>query len=337
MRRVRGASCSADQVVVVTGAQHGLSLMCQVLLDPGDTAWLEDPGYTGARAALTAAGARIAPIPVDGDGLNVAAGIRRAPRARLAYVTPAHQFPLVVGPMAHDRRLALLAWARQARAWILEDDYDCGFHYGSRPTPCLQSLDADGRVIYIGSFSKTVFPAMRLGYVIVPSDLRDAMAGARRASTIHSPMLEQGVMADLMASGAFERHLLRMRQEYRRRYDALSAAAARHGRGLLTLWPWTTGQHAVADVIGADDEEVCREARARGVEVMPMSFYCIDHRRRPPTGLLLGFASIRTERFDAGMAALAAAIKAARRVRRDGLSGEPLGPNAARGIDPLYS
>ena len=310
--RVRGASCSADQVVVVTGAQHGLSLMCQVLLDPGDTAWLEEPGYTGARAALTAAGARIAPVPVDGDGLDVAAGIRRAPRARLAYVTPAHQFPLAV-PMANDRRLALLAWARRARAWILEDDYDCGFHYGSRPTPCLQSLDADGRVIYIGSFSKTVFPAMRLGFVIVPPDLRDAMAGARRASTIHSPMLEQGVMADLMASGAFERHLSRMRQEYRRRYDALSAAAARHGRGLLTLRPLTTGQHAVADVIGADDDAVCREARARGVEIMPISFYCIDHKRRPPTGILLGFASIRTERFDAGMAALAAAIRAARR------------------------
>ncbi|MFI5077258.1 MAG: PLP-dependent aminotransferase family protein, partial [Vicinamibacteria bacterium] len=122
--------------------------------------------------------------------------------------------------------------------------------------------------------------------------------------------------ADLMKSGAFERHLLRMRQEYRRRYEALSASAARHGRGLLTLRPLTTGLHAVADVIGADDEEVCREARARGVEVMPMSFYCIDQRRRPPAGLLLGFASIRTERFDAGMAALAAAIKAARRVRR---------------------
>ena len=157
---------------------------------------------------------------------------------------------------------------------------------------------------------------MRLGFVIVPPDLRDAMAGARRASTIHSPVLEQGVMADLMKSGAFERHLLRMRQEYRRRYEALSASAARHGRGLLTLRPLTTGLHAVADVIGADDEEVCREARARGVEVMPMSFYCIDQRRRPPAGLLLGFASIRTERFDAGMAALAAAITAARRVRR---------------------
>ena len=315
VRRVRGASCSADQVVVVTGAQHGLSMMCQVLLDPGDTAWLESRLYRRPGGAHRCRGAHRAD---PGRWRRPRCRRRHPPGAprRLACVTPAHQFPLAV-PMAHDRRLALLAWARRARAWILEDDYDCGFHYGSRPTPCLQSLDADGRVIYIGSFSKTVFPAMRLGFVIVPPDLRDAMAGVRRASTIHSPVLEQGVMADLMASGAFERHLLRMRQEYRRRYDALSASAARHGRGLLTLRPLTTGLHAVADVSAPTTKRVPQGEGARHrshADVVLLHRPAASTARRSAAGVRL----IRTQRFDAGMAALAAAIKAARRVRRTG-------------------
>jgi GntR family transcriptional regulator / MocR family aminotransferase len=312
VRRVRGAACTAAQVIVVAGAQQGLELIARLLLDPGDRVWLEEPGYPGARAALVGAGARIVPVPVDGEGLDVAAGIRRAPKARLAYVTPSHQFPLAVA-MTLPRRLALLAWAQRARAWIVEDDYDCGFHYGSQPMPCLQGLDADGRVIYVGTFSKTLFPALRLGYVIVPSDLWSAMATARGASDFHPPVLDQGVLADLMESGIFERHLRRMRREYRRRLAALSEAAARHGRGLFTLRPVTTGLHAVADLHGVDDQAAFREALAHGVEVMPISAYCFDQRRAPRRGLVLGFGGVRPELLDAGMAQLAVAIKAARR------------------------
>jgi GntR family transcriptional regulator / MocR family aminotransferase len=315
VRRVRGAVCTADQVIVVGGAQHGLELTCRILLDPGDRAWLEEPGYTGARAALIGAGARIVSVPVDGEGLDVAAGVRRAAAARLAYVTPSHQYPLGV-PMSLARRQALLAWARRAGSWIVEDDYDCGYHYGSRPMPCLQGLDTDSRVIYVGSFSKTLFPALRLGYVIVPADLREAAASARRASDVHPPILEQGVLADLMASGAFERHLRRMRNEYRRRLAALCDAAARHGRGLFTLRPVTTGLHAVADLHGAKDTAVFREAAARNVEVMPVSVYCFDPRRRPMNGLVLGFGSVRPELLDEGMARLASAVRAARRAGR---------------------
>jgi GntR family transcriptional regulator/MocR family aminotransferase len=314
-RRVRGAACTPEQVIVVSGAQHGLELVCRVLLDPGDTAWLEEPGYTGARAALIGAGARIASVPVTDEGIDVQAGSRRAPRARLAYVTPSHQFPLGVA-MSLPRRLELLAWARRARAWIVEDDYDCGFHYGSRPIPCLQGLDPDGRVIYVGSFSKSLFPAMRLGYVIVPVDLAPAFVGARRASDVHTPLLEQAVLADFMADGSFERHLRRMRGEYRRRLAALTEAAAGHGKDLLTLRPVTTGLHAVADLHGdLDDEAVCREARARGVEVMPLSFYAFDRRRKPARGLVLGFAAVPGHLFDAAMLKLAAAIRAV--ARRD--------------------
>ncbi|MEO5821079.1 MAG: PLP-dependent aminotransferase family protein [Vicinamibacteraceae bacterium] len=317
VRRVRGAACTPEQVIVVAGAQQGLELICRVLLDPDDTAWLEEPGYPGARAALAGAGARIVPVPVDGDGLDVAAGIRWAPKARLAYVTPSHQFPLGVA-MTLPRRLALLAWARRARAWIVEDDYDCGFHFGSQPIPCLQGLDADGRVIYVGTFSKTLFPALRLGYVIVPSDLAHSLATARGASGFHPPVLDQGVLADLMDAGIFERHLRRMRREYRRRLDALSDAAARHGRGLFTLRPVTTGLHAIVDLHGVDDQAAFREALAHGVEVMPLSTYYLDRRRAQRRSLVLGFGSVRPELLDGGMATLAAAIKAARRQRRTG-------------------
>jgi GntR family transcriptional regulator/MocR family aminotransferase len=217
-------------------------------------------------------------------------------------------------PMTLPRRLALLAWARRARAWIVEDDYDCGFHYGSQPMPCLQGLDPDGRVIYVGTFSKTLFPSLRLGYVIVPPDLFGPMAMARGASSFHPPILDQAVLADLMDAGIFERHLRRMRGEYRRRLAALSEGATRHGRGLFTLRPVTTGLHAIADVHGVDDEAAFREALAHGVEVMPVSAYCVDRRRAPRRGLVLGFGGVRPELLDPGMAQLAAAVRAARRL-----------------------
>ena len=315
VRRARGTSCIADQVVVVAGAQHGLELICRLLLDPGDVAWIEEPGYPGARGALVAAGARIRPIPVDAQGLDVEIGERRARDARLAYVTPSHQFPLGV-PMSLPRRLALLAWARAARAWVIEDDYDSEFRFGTRPIPCLHGLDVDGRVIYVGSFSKTLFPALRLGFLIVPTDLRDVVLAARRAADIHAATMDQAVLADFMTGGHFERHLRRMRTEYRARLDALTDAAARHCRGALQLRPVVTGLHALADLEAVDDELVFHEAMARGVELMPLSGYCCGARTPATNGLVLGFAAVRPEMFDAAFERLAAAIEAARRAGR---------------------
>jgi GntR family transcriptional regulator/MocR family aminotransferase len=276
---------------------------------------------------LVAAGARIRSIPVDAQGLNVEIGARRAGDARLVYVTPSHQFPLGV-PMTLPRRLALLAWARAARAWVIEDDYDSEFRYGTRPIPCLHGLDDDGRVIYVGSFSKTLFPALRLGFLIVPPDLRDAVIGARRAADIHPAGLDQAVVADFMAGGYFERHLRRMRTEYRARLDALAHAAARHCQGALKLRPVTTGLHAVADLKEADDGLVFHEAMARGVEVMPLSAYCFDRRAPSANGLVLGFAAVRPDLFDAGMERLAAAIEAARRTDVSGKRTATLGAHA---------
>ena len=313
--RSRGTSCTAEQVIVVAGAQQGLDLICRVLLDPGDLAWMEEPGYPGAWNALIAAGARIALLPVDAQGMTLDHAARRGgAAARLVYVTPSHQFPLGV-PMSLARRLALLAWARRARAWVVEDDYDSEFRFGTRPIPCLHGLDVDSRVIYVGSFSKTIFPALRLGFLIVPADLRDAVVWARRALDIHPPGMDQAVLADFIGDGHFERHLRRMRADYRARLEALGTAAARHCRGALQLRPVTTGLHTVADLKGIDDRVVFREAMTRGVEAMPLSAYRLERRKRSASGLVLGFGGVRPELFDEAMKKLAAAIQAARRTK----------------------
>ena len=321
--RARGTACTEDQVIVVSGAQHGLELICRLILDPGDTAWMEEPGYAGARGALVAAGARVRAIPVDEHGLNVEIGVRRARDARVAYVTPSHQFPLGV-PMSLPRRLALLAWARDAHAWIIEDDYDSEFRYGTRPVPCLHGLDVDGRVIYVGSFSKTLFPSLRLGFLIVPPDLRATVLIARRAADIQPTGFDQAVLADFMAGGHFERHLRRMRSEYRARLDALAHAAERYGRGALRLRPVTTGLHVVADLEEEEnDARVFDEAFARGVEVMPLSAFCFDRGAPSVNGLMLGFAAVPPDLVDTGMKRLVAAIEAVRHASRTSRRSRP--------------
>jgi GntR family transcriptional regulator/MocR family aminotransferase len=316
----RGTRCSADQVLVVAGAQRGLQLIDTVLLDQGDRVWLEEPGYPGARSAFISAGARIVPVPVDRDGLDVAAARRLAPDARMAYVTPSNQFPLGV-PMSVVRRLALLRWASSAGAWVVEDDYDSEFRYGTRPFPCLHGLDSDGRVIYVGTFAKSIFPALRLGFVIVPSDLRELFMAARRGADIHPPLLEQMALADFVGEGHYARHLRRMRLAHRERLEALTDAATRLCRGVLTLRPVQTGLHAVADLDGVDEQRVCEEASDRGVEVTPLGMFFLD--RPTATGLLLGFASTRPDTIRRGMERLAASLEAARRpsARRQVLPG----------------
>jgi len=308
VQAARGTQCGADQILVVAGAQQGLDLICRLLLDPDDRVWMEEPGYPGARSALLAAGARILPVPVDAEGLDVEAGVRRAGDARLAYVTPSHQYPLGA-QMSLPRRLALLQWASAARAWILEDDYDSEFRYGTRPIPCLHGLDSDGRVIYVGSFSKTLFPALRLGFLIVPPDLQDRLVAARGAADQHPPALDQAVLADFIGEGHFARHLRRMRAAYRERLEAMAAAAERYCTGVLRLRPVQTGLHAVAELAGADPLAVSREAAARGVEVAPLSAYFAD-RGKAAAGLVLGFAAVRPEASRRGMEKLASAIEA---------------------------
>ena len=232
----------------------------------------------------------------------------------MAYVTPSNQFPLGM-PMSLVRRLALLKWASGAGAWVVEDDYDSEFRYGARPLPCLHGLDTDGRVIYVGTFAKSIFPALRLGFVIMPSDLHDKFLAARRTADLHPPLLEQMALADFIHDGHYARHLRRMRATYRERLEALRDAATRLCEGSLRLRRVLTGLHAVGDLHGVTEDRVYQEARLREIEVAPLGMYFVG--RPMANGLVLGFASSRPEILHRGMEKLAAAIDAARRSARE--------------------
>ena len=306
VRAARAVRCDAGQVIVVSGSQQALDLVGRVLLDPGDAVWVEDPGYTGAKGALAAAGARLVPVPVDAEGLDVASGIERCPIARLAYVTPSHQYPLGV-TMSLSRRLALLRWARHADAWVLEDDYDSEYRYAGRPLAALQGLDDDELVLYTGTFSKVLFPALRLGYLIVPARLADAFARTRALTDRGSPLLEQAVAATFLADGHFGRHIRRMRTLYAERQATLVQAARRHLTGALEVAAGESGMHLVGRLpAGADDRRAAQAARRHGVEAPPLSAFGSE--RPPYPGLVLGYAQLDERQIEVGVRHLAAAL-----------------------------
>jgi GntR family transcriptional regulator/MocR family aminotransferase len=304
----RGVRCSADQVLVTAGSQQALDLAGRLLLDPGETAWVEDPGYLGGRGALQAAGIHCAPVPVDAEGLDVEAGMARAPEGRLAVVTPSHQYPLGI-TMSLARRMQLLAWARQQRAWIIEDDYDSEYRYAGRPLAALQGLDPAGRVIYAGTFSKVLFPALRLGYLIVPESMVDAFVAARALADRHSPGIDQVLVAEFLAEGHFARHVRRMRALYAERQHALVSAAERELTGLIEVRPSQAGLDLIGWLPkGIDDRRVAAKAAAAGVMTAPVSAYVIEARLRP--GLRLGYAALSTRQIREGVRKLAAVLNA---------------------------
>lgn len=283
----RQVHCTPDQVIIVTGSQGGLHLAARVLLNPGDWAWMEDPGYIGARRALVAAGARISFVPVDQDGLNVDAGIAQAPDARLAYLTPSHQFPLG-RTLSLRRRLDLLNWAKSHSAYILEDDFDSEFRFAGRPLASLQGLDDSESVIYVGTFSKVLFPALRIGYVIVPPGLVDAFLGFRAAMDHHHPILEQVVLTDFITEGHFSRHIRRMRGLYANRRGLLLDALH---NSPLRLDASATGMHLIGWLpAGVSDEQVAQRAAERQVSVSPVSAFTAQV--NIAAGLVLGYAAI---------------------------------------------
>jgi GntR family transcriptional regulator/MocR family aminotransferase len=303
----RGVRCTPEQVVIVSGSQQGLDLAARLLLDPGEQAWVEDPGYLGARGALEAAGAALVPVPIDAEGLDVAAGARLAPQARLAYVTPSHQFPLGA-TMSLPRRLALLAWARAAGAWVLEDDYDSEYRYAGRPLAALQGLDDAGRVIYIGTFSKVLFPSLRLGYLVAPPALAGAFAAARALADRHPPGVLQAVLADFIAEGHFVRHIRRARERYAERQEALVHALAPLADRLETT-PAAAGMHLVGMLPpGADDRAVAEAASRHGVYTTPISAYAL--RPLPRGGLLLGYSAFTPPQLREAAARLGRALRA---------------------------
>ena len=285
----RGIACAPHQVLVTTGYQGALTLVRQVLLRPGDAVWVEDPGHPPASQALEVGGASLVPVPIDAEGMRVASGVVAAPRARLAVVTPTHQSPLGVS-LSLPRRLALLAWADDARAWVLEDDYDAEFRYTGPSPPSLKSLDRGERVLFAGSFSKTLFPGLRLGYLVVPDSLIETITRAARLITRGPPLLEQNVTAEFMARGHFARHVKRMRGLYARRRAALVRALTGHFQVELAAG----GMHLLIRLPdGVDDGEVTRRALAAGLAPTGLSGLSIAH--HPGHALLLGFTNVREE------------------------------------------
>ena len=285
---IRAVRCQADQIMVVSGSQQALELSARVLLEPRSAVWLEEPGYSGARDVLVMAGADIVPVPVDDEGLDVARGQRLSPRARAAYVTPSHQYPLGA-TLSAARRLALLDWARRSGAWILEDDYDSEYRYESQPVAALQGLDRDARVIYIGTFSKVLFPALRVGYLVLPRDLVPRFTRVRDALDLFPPTFHQAVLTDFIAEGHYARHLRRMRLLYRERRSALVAALAEE-LGEVTVQGAEAGMHLVATLPpGTRDRAIAERAAKAGLWVMPLSSAYVGPARRP--GFVLGFGA----------------------------------------------
>lgn len=303
LRAARAVHCEAEQVLIVSGSQSALRLCATVLLRSGDCVAIEEPGYPGAHAALATTGARIVPVPVDGGGMDIvalerasAAGIRTGEgRVRAACVTPSHQYPLGAS-MSASRRFAMLDWAERYGAWLIEDDYDSEYRYVSRPLGALQGMDAHQHVIYIGTFSKVLFPALRVGYVVVPPVLWDAFIAAREALDIFSPTLYQLALADFITEGHFVRHLRHMRGLYLRRRDALLDGIARNCADLLTVHNADAGLHIATTLPdGVNDVDIVQRLSARDLTATALSTCYIGPNRR--SGLLLGFGGFSESRI----------------------------------------
>ncbi|MEQ8357549.1 MAG: PLP-dependent aminotransferase family protein [Kiloniellaceae bacterium] len=313
----RGLNCDWRQVIITAGAQQAIDLVIQMLLEPGDGVWIEEPGYSGLRGPLIAAGAVPLPVPLDDEGLSVAAGRRLAPAARAAIVTPSHHYPLGT-TLSLARRLELLEWARGSGAWILEDDYDSEYRYAGRPLASLLGLAAGreeaGRVIYIGSFSKVLFPSLRIGYLVVPENLIDAMTAALSALGAQPTAVIQPVLAAFIDEGHFATHVRRMRRLYAARQAALVAAARRHLGDYLSVAPDDAGLHlmawlkpALAERLG--DRGAAEAAAAAGIAVSPLSDFFVDEPTRQ--GLLLGYAAVPEDEIESGARRLAVALRRA--------------------------
>ena len=308
LRRARGVVCDPEQILVVNGSQQALDLVARVLLDPGDRVAVEEPHYLGARRVFVAGGARLVPVAVDADGLDPARLPERG--TRLAYVTPSHQFP-TGAVLSLPRRLALLAWARRTGAWVIEDDYDSEFRYAARPIEALQGLDQGGRVLYVGTLSKVLFPALRLGYLVLPPPLVAPFVRAKALTDRHTPTFEQEVLTDMIAEGHFERHLRRMRGRNAARRLALLEALATHLGDRVEVSGANAGVHLVAWLRGVPPSalaELVERAAREDVGVYPVT----PHYLTPPPrgGLLLGYAAMSEREIAEGIRALARVVDA---------------------------
>lgn len=295
LRTSRAVNCDGEQIMVVSGSQQALEISARVLLDAGDRVWLEEPGYRLTQQVVALAGCRVVTVPVDEEGLDVTAGVAKCPNARAAFVSPSHQFPLGA-TISASRRLQLLTWAHQANAWIVEDDYDSEYRYKGMPIASLQGLDRNARVIYIGTFSKTLFPSLRMGYVVIPRDLVERFAAVRHAMDIYPASLYQAVLRDFIAEGHFARYVRRTRVSYdERRRSLVEALSAEFGSRIEILGS-EAGTHLVAiPGPGINDREIAVKAARENLWLWPLSPCYLGKSKR--NGFVLGFGGTPPRAF----------------------------------------
>ena len=303
LQSARGVRCREEQIIIVSGSQQAINLAAQLLINPGDDAWIEDPCYLGARGALLSSGAQLVPLSLDAEGIDIKQGMQASPQARLIYVTPSHQYPSGI-TMSLPRRLALLRWAEQTGAWILEDDYDGEYRYTGHPLASLQGLDQASRVIYIGTFSKVLFPGLRLGYLVAPPELVDAFTAARAAADRHSPTLDQIVLTEFIREEHFARHVRRMRSLYAERQSILLDAIHKDLAGVIDAQPHEAGMHLIATLpAGCGDQSIAKLAAEQNIFVTPISKYYF--KSAPRNALVLGYTAFNEQEIRAGIHALA--------------------------------
>jgi GntR family transcriptional regulator / MocR family aminotransferase len=302
----RGAHCHADQIIIVAGMQQAMLISAMALLNPGEAAWIEDPGFHQARRAFAFAGATVVPRPIDSEGIVIAHG-RPQPRPRLIYTTPSHQFPLGV-TMSLQRRTALIDFARDNDAFVFEDDYDSEFRFYGPPLPCLQGLDSSGRVIYAGTMSKILFPSLRLGYLVVPEQLADSMAKVRAAIDQHSPAIDQAILARFITEGFFLSHIKRMRKIYAERREFFIKEFNELLSDRFILQIPEAGLNFIAWL--RCETDLARVTRVRAeiaVKPSPLSFYCIQAKLKP--AFVFGFAAWTQAQIRESLVKLASALK----------------------------
>lgn len=293
LRTARSLRCEADQIMIVSGSQQALELSARVLLDPGSRVWVEDPGYQLARSVFALNGCHLVPVPVDREGMDVAAGMKRYRRARAALVTPSHQFPLGV-TMSASRRFQLLEWAQNDGSWIIEDDYDSEFRYESSPIASLQGVDSNARVIYVGTFSKVLFPSLRMGYLVIPRELIDVFLAIRQSMDLGPPNFFQEVLADFIGEGHFGRHIRRMRVLYHERRDALADCVGKELGSMVEVMGSEAGMHLTVTLRdGADDVKIAERAASQKLWIWPLSPHYLG--AEPRQGFILGFGSTTLE------------------------------------------